>query len=100
MANTRISYEISEKNGWTVWAVVGSMDIITSPDAGEKGSQVLANATQIVVDLSRLEYVSSAGLRVLLRLAKQAKKEGKDFALVQPIRGWWLPCCGKPIWIC
>lgn len=44
-------------------------------------------ATQIVVDLSRLEYVSSAGLRVLLRLAKQAKKEGKDFALVAAPQG-------------
>ena len=87
MANKQISYEVSEKNGWTVWAIVGSMDIITSPEAEEKGSQVLANGTKIVADLSRLEYVSSAGLRVLLRLAKQAKKEGKEFALVAAPQG-------------
>lgn len=87
MANKLISFEVSEKNGWTVWAVVGSMDIVTSPDAAEKGNQVLANATQMVADISRLEYLSSAGLRVLLRLAKQAKKEGKDFALAAPTQG-------------
>lgn len=84
MADELISYEVSEKDGWTVWTVAGSMDIKTSPEAEEQGSQVLANSTKMVVDLSNLEYLSSAGLRVLLRLAKGAKKEGKDFALAAP----------------
>ena len=32
--------------------------------------------------MSGLEYLSSAGIRILLRLTKQAQAEGKDFALV------------------
>lgn len=39
------------------------------------------DAPGLIVDLGGLEYISSAGLRVLLLTAKAAKKKGKTMAL-------------------
>jgi anti-anti-sigma factor len=36
----------------------------------------------VIADLSEVRYVSSAGLRVLLKAAKQAKATGASFAVV------------------
>ena len=36
----------------------------------------------VIADLSAVRYVSSAGLRVLLKAAKQAKASGASFAVV------------------
>ena len=36
----------------------------------------------MAIDLSGLKYLSSAGLRILLRFGKRAKMDGKDFALI------------------
>ena len=84
MAEETIAFQISEKNGWTLWAVRGRLDRMTAQEAGEKADQVVAAAQKIAVDMSGLEYLSSAGIRVLLKLTKQAKAEGKEFALVAP----------------
>ncbi|MCR5439326.1 MAG: STAS domain-containing protein [Selenomonas sp.] len=34
-----------------------------------------------VLDMSSVVYISSAGLRVLFRLLKKAKREGKEFTV-------------------
>lgn len=52
-------------------------------------ARVDAGNTRLVVDFAGLEYISSAGLRVLLMLAKRLKSEGGRFALCRlraPIR--------------
>lgn len=78
----QISYDKREDKGWTIWAIAGYMDIKNSSSVEEKGQKVLENTDKMVIDLSGLEYLSSAGLRVFLRFAKRAKKEDKEFALV------------------
>ena len=82
MAEETIAFQTSEKNGWTLWAVRGRLDRMTAQEAGEKADQVFAAAQKFAVDMSGLEYLSSAGIRILLRLTKQASAEGKEFALV------------------
>jgi anti-anti-sigma factor len=42
--------------------------------------------SRVVLDLEKLEYISSAGLRVLLIAAKQAKANGVEFMLCSPTR--------------
>lgn len=47
----------------------------------------ITGGNQVVLDLSRLEYISSAGLRVLMIAAREAKaKQGKLIAVaLQPV---------------
>lgn len=84
MGDNTIGLRTSEKNGWTLLCVEGRLDRLTAQDAGEKADNVFAATQKLAVDMSGLEYLSSAGIRVLLRLTKQAQAEGKAFALVAP----------------
>lgn len=84
MGDNTIGLRTSEKNGWTLLCVEGRLDRLTAQDAGEKADKVFAVTQKLAVDMSGLEYLSSAGIRVLLRLTKQAQAEGKAFALVAP----------------
>ena len=55
-----------------VVAVVGTLDSKTSPDAQRQFDAILAGgARALVVDCTELDYISSAGLRVLLGAAKR-----------------------------
>ena len=84
MAEETIAFQTSEKNGWTLWAVKGRLDRLTAQEAGEKADNIFSATQKLAVDMSGLEYLSSAGIRVLLKLTKQAKAEGREFALVAP----------------
>ncbi|MBQ7479279.1 MAG: STAS domain-containing protein [Selenomonadaceae bacterium] len=79
---SNITYNQREERDWNVWALSGSLDVNTSPKAEIEGQKIYAAAGNLAIDLSGLKYLSSAGLRVLLRFGKRAKKEGKGFALV------------------
>lgn len=65
--------------------VSGRVDSLTAPDL-EKALQdmLTADRTQLVVDLQETEYMSSAGLRVLVSALKAAKKSGGNVRLAQP----------------
>jgi anti-anti-sigma factor len=58
-----------------VLQVKGRLDTTTSPVLGERLTAILdaANA-RVLVDFSQLEYISSAGFRVLLLAAKRAEQ--------------------------
>lgn len=51
-------------------ALEGRLDTMTSPELEERIRTELSNQELLVIDLSQLEYLSSAGLRVLLRAHK------------------------------
>lgn len=61
-----------------VISVNGRLDGATSPGL-DQGLQVFLNAGEhkIVFDITQLEYISSAGLRVFLNTAKKVQKTGK-----------------------
>ena len=72
-------------NGWDVWSVKGSLDTVTSPEAEAEGERLLSESRgNFIVELSELRYLSSAGMRILLRLAEKAKASGKTYALCAP----------------
>ena len=54
-------------------AIAGSLDSTTSPEAQKSLTAVLAGAKKVALDFSELDYISSAGLRVLLGAAKQLR---------------------------
>ena len=59
-------------------APVGRVDTITSPEL--EAAVQLEGVEELVFDLSKVDYVSSAGLRVLL--ASQKKMAGKKMVIV------------------
>ena len=74
---------IEDKRGAIVLlGLVGRLDSSTSPHMEEKVVGLLTGgAKQLVVDFARLDYVSSAGLRVLLMAAKKLRASGGVIAL-------------------
>ena len=65
------------QNGTTLTiAIAGRLDTTTAPalDAELKGA--IADASALVFDFAALEYISSAGLRVLLSAQKAMDKKG------------------------
>ena len=84
MTEAMVEYSASENNGWTIWSVRGRLDRMTAQDAGDQADKIFAATQKLAVDMSGLEYLSSAGIRVLLKLMKQAKADGKEFALAAP----------------
>lgn len=76
--------EIAGANGWTVWSVNGRIDMVTAEKAYATGEDIVNRNEKTVLDMSGMDYLSSAGLRVLLRLNKLAKKSGKEFTLCGP----------------
>ncbi len=76
--------EAAGANGWTVWSVNGRIDMVTAEKAYATGEDIVNRNEKTVLDMSGMDYLSSAGLRVLLRLNKLAKKSGKEFTLCGP----------------
>ena len=62
-----------QENGVTIALMSGRLDSATSPGAERELSEHLARSAGFLMDLGEVEYVSSAGLRVFLMLAKQAR---------------------------
>ena len=56
---------------------VGRLDTVTSPKFEKKIGELLGGITDLVLDMTNLEYISSAGLRVILKVQKIMFKHGK-----------------------
>lgn len=76
-----INFSENFRGGWYVLSLIGRMDTNTAPKAEEKIKVVLSDHGKIALDLDTLDYISSAGLRVLLRVAKIANKEKKEIVI-------------------
>ena len=60
-----------------IFALVGRLDTNTSPQLDEYATQLASkNITDIVVDMADCDFVSSAGLRVIVAMQKRAAKGG------------------------
>jgi len=62
-----------ERNALVI-SIQGRMDAVTAPDFEKEVDRLLEKGeTRFVVDLGGLDYISSAGLRSILSLAKKLK---------------------------
>lgn len=55
----------------------GRLDTTTAPQLDEELNTLLPGKTEVVLDMEKLEYISSAGLRVLLSAQKIMNKQGE-----------------------
>ncbi len=59
-----------------VLSLEGRLDTTTAPELDEVLKNSLGDITDLSLDLEKLEYLSSAGLRVLLSAQKTMNKKG------------------------
>ena len=66
-----MSLKIEKKNTETKTLVlIGRLDTVTAPELEAEISTILPTAESLVLDMEKLEYISSAGLRVILKTQK------------------------------
>jgi len=63
-------------NNKMVVAVTGRLDTNTAPQLESELKDALAGIEDLTIDMKDLQYISSAGLRVLLSLQKTMNKQG------------------------
>jgi anti-sigma B factor antagonist len=60
-----------------LFALEGRLDTVTAPDLEKELKDNLDGITELKLDFEKLEYISSAGLRVLLAAQKTMTKQGE-----------------------
>lgn len=57
-------------------SVEGRLDTVTAPELDNELKSSFDGITELILDFAQLEYISSAGLRVILSAQKQMNKQG------------------------
>ena len=65
------------ENGTALFALSGRLDTTTAPELEKSLKESLDGVTSLTLDLKDLEYISSAGLRVLLSAQKIMNRQGE-----------------------
>lgn len=65
-----------QENGTLTIALEGRLDTVTAPDLEAEISASIDDVENLKFDMEALEYISSAGLRVLLSAQKNMAKKG------------------------
>ena len=71
-----MTIEIKKNVDELVLEITGRVDTITAPALDKTINENLANVKSLILDLKGLEYISSAGLRVLLGAQKKMSQIG------------------------
>lgn len=73
-----LNFKQSLQDGKAAFALEGRLDTATAPDLEQAIKAALDNVSELTLDLQKLDYISSAGLRVLLAAQKAMNsKQGK-----------------------
>lgn len=71
-----MTIEIKKNADQTIIEICGRLDTTTAPSLDKTINEDLGATKDLVLDLKGLEYISSAGLRVLLGAQKKMQKIG------------------------
>ena len=71
-----MTIEIKKNTEGTVIEVVGRLDTITAPALDKTINEDIGEVKNLILDVKGMEYISSAGLRVLLGAQKKMQKIG------------------------
>ena len=71
-----MTIEIKKNAAETTIEIVGRLDTITAPALDKTINEDIGDTKNLVLDVKGMEYISSAGLRVLLGAQKKMQKIG------------------------
>jgi anti-anti-sigma factor len=79
---------VSEQSNITIVALQGNLDATTADEVSQRistetGQDAVSKATRanLIIDLSGIQFMSSAGLRAILAAAQDARNAGGDLRL-------------------
>lgn len=64
-------------DGKAVFSLEGRLDTVTAPELEGALADSLTGIRELTLDMEKLDYISSAGLRVLLTTQKTMKRQGE-----------------------
>ena len=71
-----MTIEIKKNAAETIIEIVGRLDTITAPALDKTINEDIGDTKNLILDVKGMEYISSAGLRVLLGAQKKMQKLG------------------------
>lgn len=71
-----MTIEITKNEQQTTVSIVGRLDTTTAPTLDKTINEDIGDAKNLILNLKGLEYISSAGLRVLLSAQKKMQQIG------------------------
>ena len=71
-----MTIEIKKSEQETIIEIVGRLDTVTAPALDKTINEDIGETKNLVLDVKGMEYISSAGLRVLLAAQKKMQKIG------------------------
>ena len=71
-----MTIEMKKNAAETIIQIVGRLDTITAPALDKTIQEEIGDTKNLILDMKSLEYISSAGLRVLLGAQKKMQKIG------------------------
>jgi anti-sigma B factor antagonist len=77
-----MNLSIRSAEGIAIVEMEGSLDGKTAPEVQGRVLTGVENFSKVLMDMTKVQYVSSAGLRILLLLYRQIKAKGGKIALV------------------
>ena len=69
--------EIVEKENKATLFIKGRIDTSTAPNLEKKINKLIKNINELILDFEKVEYITSAGLRVILAASKAMLAKGK-----------------------
>ena len=75
--DARLRVSVSNEGAEYTVIVEGRLDTNTSPELEAEINEVIGDANKLIIDLAKLDYISSAGLRVLLGAAQDMEDKGE-----------------------
>ena len=71
-----------EKNGNALTvSLIGRLDAVTAPELDKDLKNSLEGVKELIFDLAQLDYIASAGLRILLKYQKLMDKAGNEMKI-------------------
>ena len=72
-----MTIEVNKNGSELTLCPVGRVDTSTAPELRKAFDENISGVTDLTFDLKKLDYISSAGLRVLMVAQKTMAKQGK-----------------------
>ena len=70
-----LKYDKQIREGETIISLEGELDTLSSQTLEKDLDSLLADATNVTVDMKKLEYITSAGLRIMLQMENIMEKK-------------------------